>query len=93
MTQTVAEGKVSVDERGARRWAYGIVESVINGETIRGHRGGSRAEVHLLWESGYTVIVHANAIPPPADAVSDDIIAFITKQHALRARKTAARAE
>ena len=93
MTLKVAQGKFDLDDKGARRWAYGMSESVVNGETVRGHQGGSRADVQMLWESGYTVIVLLNAIPPPVNAISNDITAFITSQRAMRRKKAAARTE
>lgn len=93
MTQKVAEGKFNLDDGGVRRWAYGMSETLVNGEAVRGHQGGSRADVQMLWRSGYTVIVLTNAIPPPVNAVSNDITAFITSQNAVRGRKAAAGAE
>ena len=93
MTQNVAEGKFNLDDKGLRRWAYGMSESIVNGETVRGHQGGSRADMQMLWQSGYTVIVMVNAIPPPVNTVSNDIAAFITSQHAMRGKKVAAGAE
>lgn len=91
MTQEVVSPKVNQDARGARRWGYGIVELKINGEVVRGHSGGSRADLQMLWDSGYTVIVHVNAIPPPVNAISNEIIGFITKQNAMRDTKRSAR--
>jgi CubicO group peptidase (beta-lactamase class C family) len=70
--------------KDGRNWGYGIVESKVNGETVRGHSGGGRADVAILWNSGYTVIVQTNATPPPAAALSSQIVRFITKQLSLR---------
>jgi CubicO group peptidase (beta-lactamase class C family) len=86
MTRHIAEGKFTLDDKGARRWAYGMSDFVVNGEHVRGHQGGSRVDVQVLWESGYTVIVLQNAIPPPVNAVSNDIAAFITSQIAMRGK-------
>jgi CubicO group peptidase (beta-lactamase class C family) len=87
MTQTMVSNKVNWDKTGAYRHAYGIVEFESNGETVRGHSGGSRTDVEVLWNSGYTVIVQINALPLPVNTVSNDIINFITKQKAMRAGK------
>lgn len=93
MTQKVVEGKFNLDDKGLRRWAYGMSESVVNGENVRGHQGGSRSDVQMLWQSDYIVIVLVNAIPPTVNVVSNDIVAFITSQNAIRDKKTAAGAE
>ena len=90
LTQKVVEGKFNLDDKGTRRWSYGISESVVNGETVRGHQGGSRADVQMLWQDDYTVIVLLNAIPPAVNTVSNEITAFITKQEAMRSTKAAA---
>ncbi|HEX8843956.1 MAG TPA: serine hydrolase domain-containing protein [Pyrinomonadaceae bacterium] len=78
--QKMVNGKVNQDNKGARRYAYGITEFDSNGELVRGHSGGSRTDVEMLWNGGYTVIVLVNAVPPPVDAISNDIINFATKQ-------------
>jgi hypothetical protein len=60
---------------------------------VRGHSGGSRTDVQMLWNSGYTVIVQINAVPPPVNAISSDIIRFITKQNAMRDKKVTVQVE
>lgn len=87
LTQKVVEGKFNL-EKGTRRWSYGLSESLVNGEIVRGHQGGSRADMQMLWESDYTVIVLLNAIPPTVNTVSNEISAFITKQRTMRSKKT-----
>jgi CubicO group peptidase (beta-lactamase class C family) len=77
MTLVVAEGKVNQDASGARRAGYGIFEYETAGQVVRGHTGGSRVEVEMLWNSDYTVIVMLNAIPPPVNVVASDIVSFI----------------
>ena len=89
LTQNVVEGKFNLDEKGSRRWSYGISEFVVNGETVRGHQGGSRADMQMLWESDYTVIVLLNAIPPTVNSISNEITAFITSQKAMSGKKAA----
>ena len=75
--------KVDEDGKGARFYGYGLQHSVINGETVRGHSGGGRTHLQMLWDSGYTVIVMTNTVPPPATDLSGEIVRFITKQKAL----------
>jgi hypothetical protein len=87
LTQQMISSAVNQDERGTRRSGYGIVESVLNGETIRGHSGGSRTDVEMLWNSDYTVIAQSNAFPLSVNVLSNEIIDFITTQNALRNKK------
>jgi hypothetical protein len=84
-------GKMDEDEKGSARWGYGIKERNVNGETVRGHSGGGRTDVQMLWNSGYTVIVQTNTIPYPATITSNEIINFITKQNSLRKNKDSAK--
>jgi CubicO group peptidase (beta-lactamase class C family) len=87
LTQQMISSAVNQDERGTWRSGYGIVESVLNGETIRGHSGGSRTDVEMLWNSDYTVIAQSNAFPLSVNVLSNEIIDFITTQNALRNKK------
>jgi CubicO group peptidase (beta-lactamase class C family) len=91
MTRTAVTAKVNVNPQATQRWGYGFAERTVNGETVRGHTGGGRADVEMLWESGYTVVVQTNATPPPASALSSEIINFITKQRSLRPHQAGAR--
>jgi D-alanyl-D-alanine carboxypeptidase len=86
LTEKIITPKVA--ERRVKNWGYGIKETIVNGETVRGHSGGGRADLAILWNSGYTVIVLANVTPPTAADLSAKIVNFITKQEALRSRKT-----
>ena len=79
--QNILSHKVNKDPKGTRRYAYGIEEFDSNGEVVRGHSGGSRTDVDMLWNSGYTVVVMVNAVPLPVNAISNDIINFITRQN------------
>ena len=89
LTRTAVTAKINVNERATQRWGYGFVERTVNGETVRGHSGGGRADVAMLWESGYTVVVQTNITNPPADAFSAEIVNFITRQRSLRSKKAA----
>jgi len=84
MTEQLFSFSVNQDASGSRRSALGVVEYQVNGETIRGHVGGSRSEVEMLWNSGYTVIIMTNVQPPTVQAFSGPIIDLLTKQAALR---------
>jgi CubicO group peptidase (beta-lactamase class C family) len=87
MTEILVTGKIAEDERNQMRWGYGIKERTINGEIVRGHSGGGRTDVQMLWNAGYTVIVQTNQTPPPVTVVSNEIVTFLTKQ--VHARKRA----
>ncbi|HEX6189265.1 MAG TPA: serine hydrolase domain-containing protein [Pyrinomonadaceae bacterium] len=80
----MVNSKVNKDDKGTRRYAYGIEEFVSHGEVVRGHSGGGRSDAEMLWDSGYTVIVQINANPPSVNAISNEIITFITRQNGLR---------
>ena len=83
-TEQIATGKISDSDKGDSRWGYGIRERIINDSIVRGHSGGGRTDVQMLWENGYTVIVQTNRVPLPATALSNEIIAFLTKQLKMR---------
>jgi CubicO group peptidase (beta-lactamase class C family) len=83
MTQAMVSDKVNVNPSGSQRDGYGIFETESNGEFVRGHSGGSRTDVQILWNSGYTVVIMTNAIPPAATSISGEAVNFITKQNAM----------
>ena len=85
LTEQVVTGKF--EARKNWKWGYGITEAVINGETVRGHSGGGRANVDILWKSGYTVVVLVNVTPPAAGDLSAKIVEFLTRQESLRRLK------
>lgn len=60
----------------------------MNGETIRGHTGGGRTDVKMLWESDYTIIVLANLSPPPASAFGEEIAEFLTTSRDVSERSS-----
>lgn len=78
---------VDEDGKGNNFWGYGVRQSTVNGETVRGHSGGGRTHLQMLWNSGYTVIVQTNTVPPPVTALSGEIVNFMTKQIAMRDKK------
>ncbi|MDQ4121248.1 MAG: beta-lactamase family protein [Acidobacteriota bacterium] len=88
--EKIAKGKISENAKGDACWGYGIKERDINGELVRGHSGGGRTDVQMLWNSGHTVIVQTNKVPLPATALSGEIIMFITKQNQMKNAKTTA---
>lgn len=85
--QTIINSKVDEDGSGKSFWGYGVKESAANGEIVRGHSGGGRTHLQMLWNSGYTVIVQTNTVPPPVTALSNEIVQFMTKQIAMRDKK------
>jgi CubicO group peptidase (beta-lactamase class C family) len=78
----MVNSKVNKDDKGTRRYAYGIEEFDSNGEVVRGHSGGGRTDAQMLWNSDYTIILQINANPPSVNEVSSKIIDFITRQNA-----------
>lgn len=82
--QTIVNPKVDKDGKGKSFYGYGVDHSIINGETVRGHSGGGRTHLQMLWNSGYTIIVQTNTVPPPATVLSSEIVQFMTKQISLQ---------
>ena len=79
--------KVDEDGKGNNFWGYGVKQTTVNGEIVRGHSGGGRTHLQMLWNSGYTIIVQTNTVPPPVTALSNEIVQFMTRQIALRDKK------
>lgn len=75
--------KVDEDGGGKNLWGYGVKQTISNGEIVRGHSGGGRTHLQILWDSGYTVIVQTNTVPPSVTVLSNEIVNFMTKQIAL----------
>jgi D-alanyl-D-alanine carboxypeptidase len=76
--------KVDEDGKGNNLWGYGVKQTTVNGLIVRGHSGGGRTHVQMIWESGYTVIVQTNTVPPPVTALSNEIVGFITQQLSIK---------
>ncbi len=85
--QKLFAGLIDEDGKGNNFRGCGVKQSTVNGETVRGHSGGGRTHLQMLWNSGYTVIVQTNTVPPPVTALSNEIVGFMTKQIALRSNK------
>ena len=81
----LASPKVDEDGKGNNLWGYGVKQTTINGQIVRGHSGGGRTHVQILWDSGYTIIVQTNTVPPSVTDLSSEVVGFITGQIALRA--------
>jgi CubicO group peptidase (beta-lactamase class C family) len=80
----LVNAKTDEDGKGVNLWGYGVKQTTVNGEIVRGHSGGGRTHLQMLWNSGYTVIVQTNAVPPPVTALSNEVVRFMTKQISLR---------
>ena len=78
LTDTIVTPKIEVGQN--QFWGYGITQTTVNGEIVRGHSGGSRADLAILWNSGYIVVVLGNVTPPSVAALSSRIVDYISKQ-------------
>ncbi len=87
MQELVATPKVDDDRNETNDYGYGVRQSIVNGEIVRGHSGGGRTHLQILWNTGYTVIVQTNTVPPPVTALSNEIVGFMTKQISMRGKK------
>jgi CubicO group peptidase (beta-lactamase class C family) len=70
-----------VDAMGAK-YAYGFMESTINGKRIVGHGGGFpgiNSQLDMYLESGYTVAVMSNYDPPAAQNVAGKLREMLTQ--------------
>jgi D-alanyl-D-alanine carboxypeptidase len=86
MTDTVVTGKVPVGP-GPARYAFGFYD-VDHGTPVRGHSGGGAgsgidADLEIVWDADYTVVVIGNYDTPAARAVAQGIVRLIA--HRVRA--------
>jgi CubicO group peptidase (beta-lactamase class C family) len=75
-TDLLLTGKVDAFDG---KYAYGFIESVVDGARCVGHGGGApgmNGDLLMFPDSGYTVVVLANMDPPAAQRVSE----FITNR-------------
>lgn len=85
MTTKVATGHVPVF--GDRvKYGYGFYDMDVKGERAVGHSGGGgdlavAAEVEMLWDSGYTVVILSNYDLPETRRLAHDILRFLREQH------------
>jgi CubicO group peptidase (beta-lactamase class C family) len=85
MTATVATGHVPVF--GDRvQYGYGFYSMDVKGERAVGHSGGGgdlavAAEVEMLWDSGYTVVILSNYDLPETRRLAHDILRLLREQH------------
>ena len=85
MTTKVATGHVPVF--GDRvKYGYGFYNMDVKGESAVGHSGGGgdlavAAEVEMLWDSGYTVVILSNYDLPETRRLAHDILRLLREQH------------
>ena len=73
MTELITTGKVEDQPGSGGKYAYGFGERIVDGRRFVGHNGGApgmNAELSMLWNEGYDVIVLANLDPPVAQAAA-----------------------
>lgn len=63
---------------GGMLFGYGVVERTINGQLVRGHSGGGRSDVQMIWDGEWTVVVQTNRTPPSATMLMNEILRFLT---------------
>jgi CubicO group peptidase (beta-lactamase class C family) len=75
MTELVTTGKVETPSGGGK-YAYGFDDRRANGLRVVGHNGGApgmNADLSILWENGYTIVVLANVGPTAAQEAAQYI--------------------
>ena len=73
MTEQITSGKVEDQPGSGGKYAYGFGERIADGRRFVGHNGGApgmNAELSMLWNEGYDVVVLANLDPPVAQAAA-----------------------
>jgi hypothetical protein len=80
LTDTVVSGKVPLGP-GPARYAFGFYD-VDHGTPVRGHSGGGAgsgidADLEILWDADYTVVVIGNYDTPASRAVAQGIVRLI----------------
>jgi CubicO group peptidase (beta-lactamase class C family) len=73
MTEQITSGKVEDQPGSGGKYAYGFGERIVDGRRFVGHNGGApgmNAELTMLWNDGYDVVVLANLDPPVAQAAA-----------------------
>jgi CubicO group peptidase (beta-lactamase class C family) len=85
MTAKASAGHVPVF--GDRvQYGYGFYNMDVKGERAIGHSGGGgdlavAAEVEMLWDSGYTVVILSNYDLPETRRLAHDILRLLREQH------------
>lgn len=77
MTKTITTGKVDPGPGFPGKYAYGFNDNRVSDRRIVGHGGGApgmNAELSIVWDSGYAVIVLSNLDPPAAQNVAGYIL-------------------
>jgi len=85
MTAKVATGHVPVFGDHVK-YGYGFYRMDVKGEPAVGHSGGGgdlavAAEVEMLWDSGYTVVILSNYDLPETRRLAHDILRLLREQH------------
>ena len=70
-------------------YAYGLYDEEVHGARVVSHSGGGEgsgvdADMEILWDLGYTVVVAGNYDTPAARLVSTDLVLLLTKQSQRR---------
>lgn len=83
MTDTVVSGKVPLGPGIPAKYAFGFYDLDM-GSPVRGHSGGGTgsgidADVEMLWDSDYTVVVVGNYDTPAARGVAQGMVQLILK--------------
>lgn len=83
LVATVTTGKVDTKFAPGLKYGYGFMEETVAGKRLYGHGGGApgiNAELIMIGDDEYTVIVMGNYDPPAAQNVANDIARFLAKQ-------------
>ena len=85
MTDSVVRGRVDAGVGGPVAYGLGFYEQLVHGRRVVGHRGsnpdtGWDADVELLWDGEWTVVVLSNFDAPAAVQLSMPILDLLARQ-------------
>lgn len=86
-TALLAQGKVPISRHMPNvKYGYGFYEITVKNDRMVGHSGGGgdmavAAEVEMLWDAGFTVVVLSNYDLPETRRMTHDIVRFLAKQN------------
>jgi CubicO group peptidase (beta-lactamase class C family) len=85
MTDSVVAGRVPVAPGAPVRYALGFYERTMNGARVVGHPGsnpdtGWDADVELVWDADWTVVVLSNYDAPAGMEIGYPILDLVTRQ-------------
>ena len=92
LTDTITTGKVDIGEGAPVTYGFGFYEQKMEGSRIVGHPGsnpdtGHDADVEMVWDGEWTVVVLSNYDAPAGMQMEAPILALLAQQTALAKKR------